>query len=139
MSSRPSAPPARPTVRLRRFSKPNRSAPAAPCRPIAFCSRPLRLAVEPRRALLAGFSCPQNQRSALRVLQCSAILPAIDGCRTLLSHDSMDAANSSNLASSPAAGQPLLSAGFLGLLATQFLTATNDNIFRWLVIGLGKQ
>ena len=28
---------------------------------------------------------------------------------------------------------------FLGLLATQFLTATNDNIFRWLVIGIGKQ
>lgn len=32
----------------------------------------------------------------------------------------------------------LLSAGFLGLLATQFLTAMNDNIFRWLVIGIGK-
>jgi acyl-[acyl-carrier-protein]-phospholipid O-acyltransferase / long-chain-fatty-acid--[acyl-carrier-protein] ligase len=27
----------------------------------------------------------------------------------------------------------------LGLLATQFLTVTNDNIFRWLVIGVGKQ
>jgi acyl-[acyl-carrier-protein]-phospholipid O-acyltransferase/long-chain-fatty-acid--[acyl-carrier-protein] ligase len=32
----------------------------------------------------------------------------------------------------------LFSAGFLGLLATQFLTAANDNIFRWLVIGIGK-
>src|SRR5262245_45327031 len=32
----------------------------------------------------------------------------------------------------------LLSRGFLGLLATQFLTACNDNIFRWLVIGIGK-
>ncbi len=32
----------------------------------------------------------------------------------------------------------LRSAGFLGLLATQFLTAMNDNIFRWLVIGIGK-
>jgi acyl-[acyl-carrier-protein]-phospholipid O-acyltransferase/long-chain-fatty-acid--[acyl-carrier-protein] ligase len=32
----------------------------------------------------------------------------------------------------------LLSRSFLGLLFTQFLTATNDNIFRWLVIGIGK-
>lgn len=37
-----------------------------------------------------------------------------------------------------AAGRGLLSAGFLGLLSTQFLTAMNDNIFRWLVIGIGK-
>jgi acyl-[acyl-carrier-protein]-phospholipid O-acyltransferase / long-chain-fatty-acid--[acyl-carrier-protein] ligase len=36
------------------------------------------------------------------------------------------------------AGRGLLSPGFLGLLATQFLTAVNDNIFRWLVIGIGK-
>jgi acyl-[acyl-carrier-protein]-phospholipid O-acyltransferase/long-chain-fatty-acid--[acyl-carrier-protein] ligase len=36
------------------------------------------------------------------------------------------------------AGGKLLSTGFLGLLATQFLTAVNDNIFRWLVIGIGK-
>src|SRR4029079_15291341 len=36
-------------------------------------------------------------------------------------------------------GSSLRSAGFWGLLATQFLTATNDNIFRWLVIGIGKQ
>lgn len=28
--------------------------------------------------------------------------------------------------------------GFFGLVATQFLTVTNDNIFRWLVIGIGK-
>lgn len=27
---------------------------------------------------------------------------------------------------------------FLGLLATQFLGATNDNVFRWLAIGIGK-
>lgn len=33
----------------------------------------------------------------------------------------------------------LLSASFLGLLVTQFLGATNDNILRWLVIGIGKQ
>jgi acyl-[acyl-carrier-protein]-phospholipid O-acyltransferase/long-chain-fatty-acid--[acyl-carrier-protein] ligase len=28
--------------------------------------------------------------------------------------------------------------GFFGLVTTQFLTAANDNIFRWLVIGIGK-
>ena len=33
----------------------------------------------------------------------------------------------------------LLSGSFLGLLITQFLGAANDNILRWLVIGLGKQ
>ena len=33
----------------------------------------------------------------------------------------------------------LLSRSFLGLLFTQFLGATNDNILRWLVIGVGKQ
>ncbi|MFP6677325.1 MAG: MFS transporter [Pirellulaceae bacterium] len=32
----------------------------------------------------------------------------------------------------------LLSASFVGLLVTQLLTATNDNVFRWLVIGIGK-
>lgn len=33
----------------------------------------------------------------------------------------------------------LRSVSFLGLLGMQFLTATNDNIFRWLVVGIGKQ
>ncbi len=33
----------------------------------------------------------------------------------------------------------LLSLTFIGLLLTQFLGATNDNVLRWLVIGLGKQ
>lgn len=33
----------------------------------------------------------------------------------------------------------LLSGSFLGLLVTQFLGAANDNILRWLVIGLGKR
>lgn len=33
----------------------------------------------------------------------------------------------------------LLSITFLGLLFTQFLGATNDNILRWLVIGIGKE
>ncbi|MCA9119063.1 MAG: MFS transporter [Planctomycetaceae bacterium] len=32
----------------------------------------------------------------------------------------------------------LRSASFVGLLLTQLLTATNDNVFRWLVIGIGK-
>ncbi|MCA9202508.1 MAG: MFS transporter [Planctomycetales bacterium] len=33
----------------------------------------------------------------------------------------------------------LFTAGFVGLLVTQFLTAVNDNAFRWLIIGIGKQ
>lgn len=33
---------------------------------------------------------------------------------------------------------PLLSLSFAGLLITQFLTAVNDNVFRWLVIGIAK-
>ncbi len=33
----------------------------------------------------------------------------------------------------------LVSKSFQGLLITQFLGATNDNILRWLVIGIGKQ
>ena len=32
----------------------------------------------------------------------------------------------------------LSSPSFLGLLITQLLTAVNDNIFRWLAIGIGK-
>jgi len=37
-------------------------------------------------------------------------------------------------------GDPrLLSRSFVGLLATQFLGAANDNVLRWLVIGVGKQ
>ncbi|MCU0877818.1 MAG: MFS transporter [Pirellulaceae bacterium] len=36
------------------------------------------------------------------------------------------------------AGGTLAGTGFLALLSTQFLTALNDNIFRWLVIGLSK-
>ena len=32
----------------------------------------------------------------------------------------------------------LLTASFYGLLFTQLLTAINDNVFRWLVIGIGK-
>jgi acyl-[acyl-carrier-protein]-phospholipid O-acyltransferase/long-chain-fatty-acid--[acyl-carrier-protein] ligase len=33
----------------------------------------------------------------------------------------------------------LRSTSFIGLLLTQFLGATNDNILRWLVIGIGKE
>jgi len=33
----------------------------------------------------------------------------------------------------------LMSASFIGLLITQLLGAVNDNVFRWLVIGIGKQ
>src|SRR3954463_14908526 len=35
--------------------------------------------------------------------------------------------------------ESLWSTTFIGLLLTQFLGAANDNILRWLVIGLGKQ
>src|SRR3954471_7349916 len=33
----------------------------------------------------------------------------------------------------------LMSTTFIGLLLTQFLGATNDNILRWLAIGVGKE
>ncbi len=32
----------------------------------------------------------------------------------------------------------LMSLSFIGLLLTQFLTAINDNAFRWLAVGIGK-
>ncbi len=32
----------------------------------------------------------------------------------------------------------LWSPSYLGLLSTQFLTAVNDNVFRWLVVGIGR-
>ncbi|MFN0022078.1 MAG: acyl-[ACP]--phospholipid O-acyltransferase [Pirellulaceae bacterium] len=50
----------------------------------------------------------------------------------------MDVASASTDSPRITAGHGLLSPGFLGLLITQFLTAVNDNIFRWLVIGIGK-
>lgn len=53
------------------------------------------------------------------------------------------------MAASPTAGskhfaaverdRTLLSPSFLGLLVTQLLGASNDNILRWLIIGVGKQ
>ena len=42
-------------------------------------------------------------------------------------------------AGNPLQRDRLLSLTFIGLLLTQFLGATNDNILRWLVIGIGKQ
>jgi acyl-[acyl-carrier-protein]-phospholipid O-acyltransferase / long-chain-fatty-acid--[acyl-carrier-protein] ligase len=39
----------------------------------------------------------------------------------------------------PVQHRSLWSATFIGLLLTQFLGATNDNILRWLVIGIGKE
>ncbi len=50
----------------------------------------------------------------------------------------MDAAATPGRDSAATAGGSLVSAGFLCLLATQFLTALNDNIYRWLIIGIGK-
>jgi acyl-[acyl-carrier-protein]-phospholipid O-acyltransferase/long-chain-fatty-acid--[acyl-carrier-protein] ligase len=41
-------------------------------------------------------------------------------------------------ADEPVQRDRLMSLTFIGLLLTQFLGATNDNILRWLVIGLGK-
>ena len=38
----------------------------------------------------------------------------------------------------PEKGGGLMSRGFIGLLMTQLFGAANDNIFRWLVIGVGK-
>ncbi|MGE3780065.1 MAG: MFS transporter [Pirellulaceae bacterium] len=48
----------------------------------------------------------------------------------------MEAPSALRSAPPPTAG--LLSASFVGLLCTQLLTAVNDNVFRWLVIGIGK-
>ena len=42
------------------------------------------------------------------------------------------------LADSQGLARRLLSKSFVGLLATQFLGAANDNVLRWLVIGFGK-
>lgn len=39
----------------------------------------------------------------------------------------------------PQRADRLLCASFMGLTVTQLLTAVNDNIFRWLAIGIGKQ
>jgi len=50
--------------------------------------------------------------------------------------DSPTDLSSPNSSSSPTAG--LASRSFLALLATQFLGAVNDNMFRWFVIGIAK-
>jgi acyl-[acyl-carrier-protein]-phospholipid O-acyltransferase/long-chain-fatty-acid--[acyl-carrier-protein] ligase len=46
---------------------------------------------------------------------------------------------SNETATAASTGGGLMSLSFQGLLFTQMLTAVNDNIFRWLVIGIGKQ
>jgi acyl-[acyl-carrier-protein]-phospholipid O-acyltransferase/long-chain-fatty-acid--[acyl-carrier-protein] ligase len=54
----------------------------------------------------------------------------------LVSHDD------SPLPSAPAADDPregLLSRSFLGLLCTQLLGALNDNMFRWMIVPIGKE
>ncbi len=50
--------------------------------------------------------------------------------------DPSDPQGSARLAATKA--DSLWNLSFLGLLFTQLLTAVNDNIFRWLVIGIGK-
>jgi acyl-[acyl-carrier-protein]-phospholipid O-acyltransferase/long-chain-fatty-acid--[acyl-carrier-protein] ligase len=50
----------------------------------------------------------------------------------------MEVASSSANTNAPTPTAGLWSLGFQGLLWTQFFTALNDNIFRWLVIGIGK-
>src|SRR5688572_26644073 len=82
---------------------------------------------------------PRRARSAVRAVPVDAVGYICRRCglslgRFLL----MDAAHVSESGNSTTAGGSLLSAGFLGLLATQFLTALNDNIYRWLIIGIGK-
>ena len=52
-------------------------------------------------------------------------------------HSGPIASGSKHLAAVPRE-RSLISKSFLGLLFTQFLGATNDNILRWLVIGIGK-
>ena len=49
-----------------------------------------------------------------------------------------NAANTDGVAL-PQASSRLTSIGFVALLLTQFLGACNDNIFRWFVVGVGKQ
>src|SRR4051794_10338597 len=47
--------------------------------------------------------------------------------------------HSENADGDPQQQDSLRSTTFIGLLLTQFLGATNDNILRWLVIGVGKE
>jgi len=46
---------------------------------------------------------------------------------------------SENADGDPQQQDSLRSRTFMGLLLTQFLGTTNDNILRWLAIGLGKE
>src|SRR3990172_3576672 len=49
----------------------------------------------------------------------------------------MSQAIAGSLIDSPS--RPLWNRSFVGLLATQFLGAVNDNMFRWLVVPIGKE
>ena len=49
-----------------------------------------------------------------------------------------ESSDNTSILQSPTDQQGLRSASFIGLLLTQLLTAINDNVFRWLVIGVGK-
>lgn len=60
------------------------------------------------------------------MLQTDSSSPAIDS-------------SPSDTAGASAQHDRLTSATFMGLLLTQFLGATNDNILKWLAIGIGKQ
>jgi acyl-[acyl-carrier-protein]-phospholipid O-acyltransferase/long-chain-fatty-acid--[acyl-carrier-protein] ligase len=54
------------------------------------------------------------------------VAPTTESSRTASAHE-------------PQKRDRLLSITFVGLLLTQFLGTTNDNILRWLVIGIGKE
>ena len=67
--------------------------------------------------------------SPLQEMPASMVSPSIDAQET---------PETVSPAQSPHPGEGLASRSFLGLLATQFLGAMNDNIFRWLVVPVGK-
>lgn len=52
--------------------------------------------------------------------------------------DSSEVGSSASPAPATTGTRGLSSLAFIGLALTQFLTAVNDNVFRWLVIGIGK-
>jgi acyl-[acyl-carrier-protein]-phospholipid O-acyltransferase/long-chain-fatty-acid--[acyl-carrier-protein] ligase len=67
--------------------------------------------------------------SPLQEMPASMVSPSIDAQET---------PETVSPAQPPHPGEGLASRSFLGLLATQFLGAMNDNIFRWLVVPVGK-
>jgi acyl-[acyl-carrier-protein]-phospholipid O-acyltransferase/long-chain-fatty-acid--[acyl-carrier-protein] ligase len=70
-----------------------------------------------------------------------AQLSALDGITPPISLP-MSTAAETEVQAQPTTPSPALGVGtasFIGLLATQFLGAMNDNVFRWLVVPIGKQ